>query len=1448
MLKFLPLKRTVQKSVMLFLVLTCGLSPSAFSQQKMAVTSAHPRILLNAATKAQLLVKKAAGDADWISLLADANKYIPGQVIKWTETSASSQAYYGGPDIFFDYAGSSWEEAAITLGIAHQLTKTNAAGANATPFSNKLLKLADVIVQAYKDYPPNTNSDPNIFQYNSVYADRHVGKTIAIIYDWCYYELSAQQKKDLQNVMTDWFNFMTQTQSNMNQLQNDPTGNYFIGHVICSAYMGYALGADNPLSTKMIDFARQRILGEPGSLNTDPKNSFESAYNFFTQSVKGNLASAATESYLGPETYFSAPQKDGIPVQGWTYGGETCNFLIDYINTVKTATGEDMLATDPSLKAYFTKTAEAIVHSYTPNRFQYDNSNDNGSQLGCVAAYGQPLRLSALLEGTLAGENVEYFYNDWMKPVNMADSWIKGYVALSWEKLLYGKSRKATAFSYSPYYPIPTTNVYDAPPINSGLHKFYMRKDWSASSTWMTLDLGAGVYDQHNHNNAGHFKIIRGDSHDGDDHLLIGANEVAKANSDNGIIGPTTYSFASSFSNVLYIDDFHEYQGVDVNGTGGQTSFGYDEPTHEEQNDNFSYFRADLTSAYLTSYSDPLPEERSLRYYYRSFLYLRNSDITLVYDKVLAKSTTNSKGQYKKHLRWHFLKQPTVNGNNITAKQDNSVLYLHTVLPQAVSIKNVYENTNPDGDPFGAGNRYIFNTDTWRSEVSVAANPVKEDFLTVLQPGALGATEMQTTAVESIEKNMEGSVVVVNGNTELVLFNNSIEKYPTPITAVSYANNGSLTTNHTLCGLTPTKKYLVSYANGKVSVTESTTGNFTSSPSGVLCFKLPITTGTTPQIITFEAIAPVTYGTADISPAVSSNNQNTAIQLNSSNTSVAQILSTGKIKIIGAGTTQITASQPGNATYAVAKDVIQTLTVNKAPLQITTDDKQKVQGAANPTFTVSYSGLVYNEDASVLTKGVVLSTSATSSSPVGDYPILATGATSNNYTINFVSGTLKITASTGVVQPQKLTFAATATTVYGTADFSPGASSDNATIGIDYTSSNTAIAEIVNGKIHITGTGTVTITASQPGNAAYSAATSVQQQLTISKAPLTITAVPKFKTQGEVNPTLTAAYTGFVYNENEAALTAAVMLSTTALTSSLAGEYPIQVYGATAKNYTITFVNGLLKINASPVNPIAQVLTFKATNTLMYGAADYTPDASSSNSNIPITYKSSNPLVAVIVNGKIHIVGAGVTVITASQVGNSAYLPATDVTQTLTIEKAPLLITADIQVKTLGSPNPPLTITYNGFVNGDTYLVLDPQAKIVTSANTFSTVGSYPITVSGAGAKNYAITYSNSTLTISNTNQLPQVEITTKDVQNIMTPNGDGKNDFWIINNIERYPTNSVKVMDRVGRIVFQQKAYDNTWNGMFNGKLLVTDGYYYSIDLGVNRKKIVGVVTIISK
>jgi gliding motility-associated-like protein len=74
---------------------------------------------------------------------------------------------------------------------------------------------------------------------------------------------------------------------------------------------------------------------------------------------------------------------------------------------------------------------------------------------------------------------------------------------------------------------------------------------------------------------------------------------------------------------------------------------------------------------------------------------------------------------------------------------------------------------------------------------------------------------------------------------------------------------------------------------------------------------------------------------------------------------------------------------------------------------------------------------------------------------------------------------------------------------------------------------------------------------------------------------------------------------------------------------------------------------------------------------------------------------------------------------------------------------------------------------------------------------------------------------------------------------NILTPNGDGQNDKWEIENISSYPNNQLIITDRSSRIVYQKSGYANDWNGLFNGAPLPTDTYYYilTFDLPSGKK-----------
>jgi trimeric autotransporter adhesin len=334
--------------------------------------------------------------------------------------------------------------------------------------------------------------------------------------------------------------------------------------------------------------------------------------------------------------------------------------------------------------------------------------------------------------------------------------------------------------------------------------------------------------------------------------------------------------------------------------------------------------------------------------------------------------------------------------------------------------------------------------------------------------------------------------------------------------------------------------------------------------------------------------------------------------------------------------------------------------------------------------------------------------------------------------------------SIGSLPPaQSFVFNAPPAKTYGGADFDGGAFSLNDAEPIVYSSSNPAVATIVNGNIHITGAGNTNITASQASDGFYPAA-SVVQPLVVNKAALTIKADDKAKPEGDVNPTLTVTYTGFVYNETAAVLTTPVTITTTAVTGSPSGTYPIVPSGAIAANYDIAFVNGVLTV--SPRQP--QTITFNAPAAKTYGNADFAIGATSTNSTIPITYTSSNTNVATIVGNNIHIVGAGTATITAAQAGSALYFPAQNVARTLTVNKANLTVRAVDTTKAYGTANPVFRLVYTGFVLGQNINSLATAPAAATTAGTLSAPGYYSIDVSGGTSGNYNFVYTSGRLTI----------------------------------------------------------------------------------------------------
>jgi gliding motility-associated-like protein len=73
------------------------------------------------------------------------------------------------------------------------------------------------------------------------------------------------------------------------------------------------------------------------------------------------------------------------------------------------------------------------------------------------------------------------------------------------------------------------------------------------------------------------------------------------------------------------------------------------------------------------------------------------------------------------------------------------------------------------------------------------------------------------------------------------------------------------------------------------------------------------------------------------------------------------------------------------------------------------------------------------------------------------------------------------------------------------------------------------------------------------------------------------------------------------------------------------------------------------------------------------------------------------------------------------------------------------------------------------------------------------------------------------------------------DAPQTFSPNGDGTNDLWIINNIDVFESCPVKIFNRRGQSVYEKSQYNNDWDGLYQGVELPEGAYYYIITCGAN-------------
>lgn len=412
-----------------------------------------------------------------------------------------------------------------------------------------------------------------------------------------------------------------------------------------------------------------------------------------------------------------------------------------------------------------------------------------------------------------------------------------------------------------------------------------------------------------------------------------------------------------------------------------------------------------------------------------------------------------------------------------------------------------------------------------------------------------------------------------------------------------------------------------------------------------------------------------------------------------------------------------------NAYYEVVEG---TLTVTKAPLIIAVNSVSKLQGDPIPTFEITYSGFKNNETETVLTKQPTLTCEATVASPPGEYPITLSGADAQNYEITYVNGTLTVTDADAVVVT-----AISYSREYGEENPDFGFTSTGAELEGSPSISCEATATSPVGEYPIVIT---------KGNVTNYNDHYVNGTLTVTKAPLVIAVNPATRKQGEENPLFTLSYSGFKNGETaetEGVFTKRPIITCEATAASEPGQYLIKVDGAEAQNYEISYVTGSLTVlDADEVVVTAEnksreygeenpELTYTCEGAELEGSPSLTCDATAAS---PVgTYD------IVISKGSITNY-------------NDHY-----VNGTLTVTKAPLVITVNPVTRKQGEENPEFTLTYSGFKNGETAETEGVFTKlpiITCEATAASEPGNYFINVDGAEAQNYEISYVTNSLTV----------------------------------------------------------------------------------------------------
>jgi hypothetical protein len=503
-----------------------------------------------------------------------------------------------------------------------------------------------------------------------------------------------------------------------------------------------------------------------------------------------------------------------------------------------------------------------------------------------------------------------------------------------------------------------------------------------------------------------------------------------------------------------------------------------------------------------------------------------------------------------------------------------------------------------------------------------------------------------------------------------------------PFTVSATASSGLTvaftSTTPAICSLSGATVTLVAAGTCTIKAAQSGNANYAAATPVNQSFQVTQAS----QTITFGALSNRAYGSAPFTVSATASS-GLAVAFASTTTPVCTV-SGVTVTLVAAGACTIQATQPGNANYAAATPVTQSLQVTQASQTITFGAlSNRAYGSAPFTVSATASSGLAVAFASTTTPVCAVSGATVTLVAAGTCTIQATQPGNANY-----AAATPVNQSFQVTQAsQTITFAALPNQHFGTPPFTVSATATSG-LTVSFASTTPAVCTVSGTTVTLVATGTCTIRATQTGNANYAAATPVTQSFQVTQASQTITfGALSNRAYGSAPFTVSATASSGLAVAFASTTTPVCTVSGATVTLVAVGTCTIQATQPGNANYAAaTPVNQSFQVTQA-----SQTITFAALPNQHFGTSPFTVSATAS-SGLPVSFASATLTVCTVSGTTVTLVSTGTCTIKATQAGNANWAAATPISQSFQVTQGTQTISfAPLSSQHLGIP--PFTVS-----------------------------------------------------------------------------------------------------------------------------------------------------------